>query len=71
MRKDGGIRGYRNYAEEIAGVRSVIQRARKTHSWASATSPVIAEKPRNGALGRTNFSTRKQSIQSSPGLGSS
>jgi hypothetical protein len=48
-----------------------VERKEMTHSWASDTSPVMAEKPRNGTLGSTTFSTRKQSIQSSPGFDSS
>lgn len=49
----------------------VVEGEENVHSWASDTSPVMAEKPRNGTLGRTRFSTRKQSIQSSPGFDSS
>jgi hypothetical protein len=51
---------HRERSEERNGIRY------STHSCASKTSPVIAEKPRKGASGSESPFTWKQSDQSSP-----
>lgn len=70
-----GASGFERMAEDVVIVITLAvlisswtsdRNGRITYSWLSETSPVMAEMPMNGAVGRLIPFTVKQSVQSSP-----